>query len=98
MNIHIIELSNNFVKLPQDKWESGLKGFDENKAKKLIGGEIYFHRKRDEPSFFGGSITGYRADQDEENKVKIVFTFEYHDTCRNVLTDKLGWSKNIKCV
>lgn len=97
MNIHIIEILNKFVKLPEDNWESGLWSLDEPKAQKLVGGEIYFHRKRNEPSYFGGSITGYRVAQDEDNQDKIIFTFKYAENCRNVKTDKQGWAKNVKC-
>ncbi len=65
---------------------------DEDKAKKLIGGHIYFHKKRSEPSFYGGSIRGYRVKQDEPNQGRIIFEFEYHSACRGVKTDKNGWS------
>jgi hypothetical protein len=96
MNIHIIEPLNNFVKLAEDRWESGSCSVDESNAKKLVGGEIYFHKKRLEPSFFGGSITDYRINQDAQNQEKIVFTLQYNATCRNVKTDKYGWSKKMK--
>lgn len=98
MNIHMIEPLNNFVKLPDSSWESGWWNIDENKAKELIGGKIYFHKKQLEPSFFGGSITGYRIDQDAQYQGKIVFTLQYNAACRNVKTDKLGWSKKMKIV
>ena len=98
MNVHIIEPVNNFVKLADDKWESGWWSIDENKAKKLIGGEIYFHKKRFEPSFFGGAITDYRIDQSSPYQGKIVFIFQYNVNCRNVSTDKRGWSKRIKII
>ncbi len=98
MNIHVIEQLNNFVKLPDNKWESGWWSLDENKAQKLVGGVIYFHKKRNEPSFFGGSITGYRIDQSSENQGKIVFTFQYNVNCRNVNTDRYGWSKMMKII
>jgi hypothetical protein len=98
MDIHIIEPLNNFVKLPDDKWESGWWSIDESKAKELVGGEIYFHKKQLEPSFFGGSITGYRIDQDTKNQGKIIFTLQYNEASRNVRTDKLGWSKKMKII
>lgn len=98
MNIHMIEPLNNFVKLPDNNWESGWWSLDESQAKQLVGGEIYFHKKRLEPSFFGGSITGYRIDQDPQYEGKIIFTLQYHAACRNVSTDKLGWSKKIKII
>ncbi|MFA5322651.1 MAG: hypothetical protein WC373_08245 [Smithella sp.] len=98
MNIHIIEPLNKFIKLPDDKWEIGWWSIDESKAKDLVGGEIYFHKKQQEPSFFGGSIIGYRIDQDAQHEGKIVFTFQYNATCRNVKTDKRGWSKKMKMI
>lgn len=98
MNIHVIEPLNNFVKLTDDKWESGGWSIDENKAQRLIGGAIYFHKKRFEPSFFGGSIIEYRLDQDSQNQGRIFFTFQYDVNCRNVNTDKRGWSKRIKII
>ena len=63
MNIHLVEPLNHFVKLKDNVWESGSWGLDEDKAKKLVGGEIYFHKKRQEPSFYGGTILGYRVHQ-----------------------------------
>jgi hypothetical protein len=98
MNIHVIEQLNNFVKLPDNKWESGGWSLDEKKAQKLLGGVIYFHKKRIEPSFFGGSITDYRIDQSSEYQGKIVFTFQYNVNCRNVNTDRYGWSKKMKII
>lgn len=98
MNIHVIEPLNKFVKLPDDKWESGGWCLDESKARKLVGGVIFFHKKRFEPSFFGGSIIDYRVDQDSQYQGKIVFTFQYKACCRNVNTDKRGWSKRVKII
>ncbi|MDY0187513.1 MAG: hypothetical protein RBR16_06285 [Syntrophus sp. (in: bacteria)] len=98
MNIHILEPLNRFVKLQDNEWESGWWCLDEDKAKGLIGGEIYFHKKLQEPSFFGGIITGYRVEQDGQHQGDIVFTLQYHSECRNVRTGKYGWSKKIKII
>jgi hypothetical protein len=98
MNVHMIEQLNNFVKLPDNVWESGWWSLDEIKAKELVGGEIYFHKKQLEPSFFGGTITGYRIEQEEQNQGRIVFTLQYNAACRNVKTDKQGWSKKMKII
>ena len=48
MNIHLVEPLNNFVKVQDNVWESGSWGLEESQAKKLVGGEIYFHKKRQE--------------------------------------------------
>lgn len=98
MNIHIVEPLKNFVKLQDKEWESGWWSLDENKAKALVGSEIFFHKKRVEPSFFGGIITGYRVEQDEQYRGRIVFIFQFNAECKNVETDKHGWSKNMKIV
>ena len=98
MNIHLVQPLNNFVKLPDNVWESGAWALNEGQAKKLIGGEIYFHKKRGEPSFYGGTIVGYRVHQDGEYQGKIVFQLQHHLSCRNVSTDKSGWSKNVKII
>jgi hypothetical protein len=92
MKIHLIETANNFNKLREKIWECGWWKLEEDKAKKLIGGHIYFHKKRSEPSFYGGSIRGYRVKQEEPNQGKIIFEFEYHSACRGIKTDKTGWS------
>jgi hypothetical protein len=96
MNIHLIQAANNFVKLPDNAWESGPWQLNEIQAEKLAGGEIYFHKKRTEPSFYGGTILGYRVDQDGESQGGIIFKLQYSPSCRNVSTDKTGWSKGAK--
>ncbi len=98
MNIHLVEPLNNFVKLQENVWESGSWGLDEGQAKELVGGEIYFHKKRQEPSFYGGTILGYRVHQDGEYQGRIVFQLRHSQACRNVRTDKSGWVKDIKIV
>ena len=98
MNIHMVEPLNKFVKLPDNSWESGWWTIDETKAKELVGGEIYFHKKQGEPSFFGGTITGYRLDPDVQLQGKVAFTLSYNAACRNVRTDKNGWSKKMKII
>jgi len=98
MNIHLIEKSNNFCKLHDNTWESGWWKLDESKAQKLVGGEIYFHKKRQEPSFYGGKILGYRVEQDEPYQGRIIFKLQHSQSCRNVRTDKSGWSKEMKII
>jgi hypothetical protein len=98
MNIHLVEPLNHFVKLQDNVWESGSWGLDEGQAKKLVGGEIFFHKKRQEPSFYGGTILGYRVHRDGECQGKIVFQLRHNQACRNVSTDKSGWSKDMKII
>jgi hypothetical protein len=98
MNIHLVEPSNHFVKLQDNVWESGSWGLDESQAKKLVGGEIYFLKKRQEPSFYGGTILGYRVHQEGDEQGKIVFQLQHSQSCRNVSTDRSGWTKDMKIV
>jgi hypothetical protein len=96
MNIHLIESMHHFVKLQDNVWESRSWRLDEDKAKQLVGGEIYFHKKRQEPSFYGGTILGYRVSQEGENQGEVIFKLQYNHACRNVITNKTGWSKDVK--
>ncbi len=98
MNVHLIEIANNFSRLQDKTWESGWWRLGEDVAKQLVGGEIYFHRKKDEPSFYGGTIMGYRIEQDGDRQGRIVFILRPCNTCRNVRTDKQGWSKEMKFI
>ncbi len=98
MQIHLIEIANNFVKLHDKVWESGWWQLGEDEARKLIGGQIYFHRKKTEPSFYGGSIRGFRVKEEDPHKGSIIFEFEYREACRGIKVDKLGWSLEKKIV
>jgi hypothetical protein len=98
MYIHLIEKMNNFVKLQDNIWESGWWSLDEVKAEKLVGGEIYFHKQQQEPSFYGGTILGYRVEHDGQYQGKIIFKLQYSEACRNVRTDKQGWSRKMKII
>ncbi|HOG08170.1 MAG: hypothetical protein M0P04_08235 [Syntrophales bacterium] len=98
MNIHILETTNNFIKVQENVWESGYWKLDEAQAKKLVGGEIYFHKKRQEPSFYGGTILAYRVAPEGVHEGRIIFTLKHLTACRNVRTDKSGWSKNMKVI
>ena len=98
MNIHIIEPVNRFVKLDDNVWESGAWKLTEDRAQKLVGGEIYFHKKRTEPSFYGGTVLGYRVEQEGQDTRRIVFKLQYKKECRNVRTDSTGWSNKIKII
>ncbi len=98
MKIHVIEHLNNFTRLKDDLWECGWWKLSEEKARKLVGGKIYFHKSRVEPSFYGGTIRGYRIQNAGQHQGKIVFEFEYDAACRNARTDKYGWSMEMKIV
>ena len=68
----------------------------EEEAKELIGCAIYFHKQRQEPSFYGGKIKNYHIENQGQFTGKIAFEFQYNEDCRDIKTDRTGWSKNIK--
>jgi hypothetical protein len=96
LKIHLIEKSNHFVKLQDNIWESGWWSVDEETARQLIGGDVYFHKKRGEPSFYGGKILGCRIEKEGQHEGQTVFKLEHSPACRNVSTDKAGWIKDVK--
>ena len=98
MQIHLIEKLNNFKKLRDDIWESGWWKLKEDKAQKLVGGKIYFHKERQEPSFYGGTVRGYRVEQDGQYQGRIIFEFQYSQACREIRTDRSGWSMKMKII
>lgn len=98
MKIHIIDNTNNFSKLRDNVWECGFWKLQEDKAKKLVGGHIYFHKTRLEPSFFGGTILGYRIQDAGPEQGRIIFEFQYSSAHREIRTDRIGWSVGMKIV
>ena len=96
MNIHLVETGNNFVKLEDNVWESAAWQLQEDDAQKLVGGRIFFHKKKQEPSFYGGTILGFRILQEGETQGKVIFQLQHCLSCRNVSTDSFGWKKAIK--
>lgn len=99
MKIHLIETdSMNFNLVDDDLWESGSWILNEDQAELLIGSEIFFHKTRTEPSFYGGIIRGYRVKQEGENEGQIVFEFQYDKICRDIRTDRNGWARKMKIV
>ncbi len=93
MQIHLIENADNFTKLRDKVWESGWWVLTEDEAKKLVGGQIYFHRKKSEPSFYGGSIRSFRIKQEDPHRGSVIFEFEYRDACRTRTPDPLQKSR-----
>jgi hypothetical protein len=75
-------------------YRSGNWLISEDKAHALIAGGIYFHRKQAEPSFFGGKIIAFEKTTDG----RVIFIFEYDESCRGVKTASEGWSQEMKIV
>ena len=98
--IHLIEKENLISRLAgsQTEYESGYWALPEYDAKELVGGHIYFHERQIEPSFYGGLITGFRIQQTEPYKDRVVFRFEPKPNCRGVRAGRDGWQYEKKIV
>jgi len=56
------------------EYESGFWTLYESEAARLVDGMLYLHQKKAEPSYFGGTISGFRISTDmEPYPGKIVF-------------------------
>lgn len=96
-HIHLIARNDKIIKVSDQVWESGDWALPEAKAKSLRGGSILFHKKRSEPSYFGGLILSYRLQEKGQKKGAVIFTFEYRADHRLVLGQG-GWNKDMKIV
>ncbi len=61
------------------KYDSGFWAVSQEEATSLVGGMIYFHEAKAEPSYFGGRVLAWRlATKDDtfEHAGDIIFTIE----------------------
>lgn len=97
--IHLIERLKNFEKIEGRIFESGLWDVSPRTAESLVDGDIYFHEKQKEPSYFGGKILGYRIhESDDRYNGRIIFRFEYSIEHKKVSSGSGGWSNEKKIV
>lgn len=100
MAIHLIENDNRIcaIDFAADKWESPYWAVGEDVADDLKnGGDIYFHKAQDAPSFFGGRVFDYRKQPDGEWAGRIIFLFLADADHKNVKAGG-GWSQEKKIV
>ena len=92
--IHLIERTDNVRKIDRNKneWASGGWPVPEAVAQKLVGGMLYLHRGKQQPSHFGGQILSYELDE----AGLVVFTLRAKMDCKDVATDRKGWVKDQK--
>ena len=100
--IHLIEKRGFIHPIAESAGEytSGFWAVSPKTAKRLHGGDIYFHRSRKDPSFLGGQIIDSRpARLDEYPKPnRIVFRFKAEPGHSGVVTDAAGWGQEKKFV
>ena len=67
------------------KYEIGFWTLYESEAQRLVSGKLYLHQKKSEPSYFGGTISGFRlSTAAEPYPGKIVFTVVAEDGCKDL--------------
>ncbi|MDQ5839051.1 MAG: hypothetical protein M3379_19915 [Acidobacteriota bacterium] len=101
--IHLIERGGHFNPIKGNVFESWCWEVTPQTAQALVGGDIYFHKKQKEPSYYGGKILGYRIHDSNEGFApncsgRVIFTFEYSRGHKNVSAGKGGWSQEKKIV
>ena len=98
--IHLIERKQNWkcINPELNEWESGYWVVSKKTADQLIGGRIYLHGGQNEPSFCGGTITGYRNASSEPRSKRIIFTFTRDASHEGLVTEKQGWGNEQKRV
>jgi hypothetical protein len=98
--IHLIE-KRGYIKKLKDRereYESGWWVVSEETAQSLIGGLIFFHEAKTKPSFFGGTILGFRIETEGEYQDRIIVRFESSLECKNVKAGAEGWAQAMKIV
>ncbi|QFU75919.1 hypothetical protein EY643_09735 [Halioglobus maricola] len=73
-----------------DEHESGYWAVTEEKAKDLVGKNIYLHKKQAGPSWHGGLVTAYRV-VNYEDKPRVIFTYKPALPQKGVKAPSLKW-------
>jgi|ERR1043166_1084813 hypothetical protein len=96
--VHFIENNNRMRPIPNSsEWESGYwYRFGKTNAAALVGGGIYFHTARSEPSYGGGIITAYRIQPTGQFRGRYVFTYRPDPAFVGVFAGSGSWSWRYK--
>jgi hypothetical protein len=79
-----------------DIFRDGYWKIAEATAEALIGGKIYFHKHKAEPSFFGGVITN--TERVNQYPDRIGFLFKPDQACKDIKTPLEGWAQEMKII
>lgn len=100
MAIHLIENDGRIrpLDVSVDLYESGYWVIGDDVAEELTGGDIYFHKAQAAPSFFGGTILGFRKQEDGEFAGRVIFKLRASVSHKNVKTLGGGWGREKRIV
>jgi len=101
--IHVIENLRYIWRLDNDEWESGFWRLTADQARLLVNGQMFFHTKQKEPSYFGGVILGYRPAtrddaKEEEHVGRIIFRIKASNEFKGVKAGPGRWGYEKKIV
>jgi hypothetical protein len=99
-HIHLVERMPNVTKIDREKnvWESKYWLVDEETAQKLIGGQLYLHSGKQQPSHFGGEILSYRVHDSGEKAGHVIFAVRANADCKGVKAVRTGWKNDSRIV
>jgi hypothetical protein len=85
--IHFINKEReNLHRLPETtEYETGNWAVTAEQAQKLVGGVLHLHRKKTEPSYFGGTVSSFRQVGTADTKsLRFVFRFVPRQDAKDV--------------
>lgn len=91
--IHLIEKLELIrrIEATAGEYESGFWKVGHRTAGELVGRDIYFHKKRVGPSFFGGRILSFRIQPDGKYADRVIFRFHAMPSHQGLTTGSDGW-------
>ena len=103
LELHLIEAKNAPAKAVNNgsgEYESGSWKVSIPTSERLVaeGGSLYLHSAHEAPSHWGGTVVGYRVQEDGLSKGRIVFRFKPQLDHKNVTTSAEGWGRERKYV
>jgi hypothetical protein len=76
---------------------TGWWALSEDAARRLVGGSVFLHQTKATPSWYGGTILGYRVGQEgPRGENRIGFEFQFAQVARNVAWDWGDHAPNVR--
>ncbi len=97
-HIHLVERVPSVSKIDREKnvWECKYWQVDEETAQKLVGGQLYLHSGKQQPSHFGGEILSYRLQDSGEKAGQVIFAVRADADCKGVKAVRTGWRNDCR--